>query len=154
FCQPGDINVLGYTDEERDRFDNFLDANPGRKVWCPLIERNLTHADCLAIVQDAGIELPLMYRLGFKNANCEGCCKGGEGYWNKIRKVFPHRFEQVADIQEMIGPGAKFLRNRITGERIYLRELDPAHGRIEDEPEISCSFFCAGAEQDLGMRKR
>lgn len=28
----------------------------------------------------------------------------------------------------------------------YLRELDPDSGR-DDEPEISCSFFCAAAEE-------
>ena len=51
----------------------------------------------------------------------------------------------------MIGEGAKFLRNRRTGERIFLRELDSSHGRIEDEPEISCSFFCEAAEKGIAL---
>jgi len=150
--RPSDIYVLGFTTEESARLDDFLDANNGRKVLTPLIERGLGKADCLAIIERAGIELPMMYRLGFHNANCIGCPKGGAGYWNKIREVFPQQFSQIADIQEAIGPGAKFLRNRRTGERIYLRELDPSHGRIEEEPEISCSFFCEMAEQDMGAR--
>jgi hypothetical protein len=148
---PSDIYVLGYTAEEPDRLDRFLDANNGRTVLTPLIERGLTKADCLAIIDRAGIELPMMYRLGFHNANCIGCPKGGAGYWNKIREVFPTQFYQIADIQEAIGPAAKFLRNRRTNERIYLRELDPTHGRIEEEPEISCSFFCEMAEQDIAV---
>lgn len=145
-AQPTDTYVLGYTFDEQDRLDQFRDHNP-HTVICPLIDRQLTKADCHAIIERAGIELPAMYRLGFNNDNCKGCPKGGAGYWNKIREVFPVDFYETADIQETLGPGAKFLRNRRTGERIYLRELDPTHGRIEDEPEISCSFFCAAAER-------
>lgn len=149
FAKPSDVYVLGFTAEEEDRLVEFQDANNGRKALVPLIERGLTKADCLAIVERAGLVLPEMYRKGYHNANCIGCPKGGAGYWNKIRVDFPEQFYQIADIQEAIGPGAKFLQNRRTNERIYLRELDPTHGRIEDEPEISCSFFCAMAEQEL-----
>jgi 3'-phosphoadenosine 5'-phosphosulfate sulfotransferase (PAPS reductase)/FAD synthetase len=149
FSRPKDVMVLGYTVEEQDRYDRFIDANNDRHVLVPLIRKNLTKADCLAMIERAGIALPEMYRLGFNNANCIGCPKGGAGYWNKIRKVFPEQFSQIADIQEMIGPGAKFMRNRRTGERIYLRELDPTHGRIEDEPEITCSFHCELAEREI-----
>lgn len=149
FRRPHDVFVLGYTAEERDRYDRFIDANNGVHVIVPLIRKNLSKADCLGIIERAGIELPAMYRLGFNNANCIGCPKGGAGYWNKIKEVFPQQFYQIADIQESIGPGAKFMRNRRTNERIYLRELDPTHGRIEEEPEIECSFFCLMAEEDI-----
>lgn len=149
FREPGDKIVIGFTVEELDRFENLQDRLKDFEVLAPLIEKNLTKADCLAIIERAGIELPAMYRLGFHNANCIGCPKGGSGYWNKIREVFPEQFIQIANIQESIGEGAKFLRNRRTGERIWIRELDPDHGQIEDEPAISCSFFCELAEQDL-----
>lgn len=148
---PTDIYVLGYTIEEADRVEQFVDANNGREILTPLIERNLGKADCLAMIERAGIELPRMYRLGFHNANCIGCPKGGAGYWNKVRDVFPEQFYQIADIQETIGEGAKFLQNRRTGERIFLRELDPTHGRIEDEPEVACSFFCEAAERGIKL---
>jgi hypothetical protein len=146
---PDDLHILGFTSEEVDRYDNFLDAHPLWNARAILVDKQLRKADCLAMIERAGLELPAMYRLGFNNANCIGCPKGGAGYWNKIRRVFPERFQQVADLQEMIGPGAKFLRNRRTDERIYLRELDPTHGRIEDEPEIECSFFCVAAEKEI-----
>lgn len=145
---PGDVWVLGYTCEEQDRLDDFLDANNGRKVVCPLIERSLTKADCLAIVERAGIALPAMYLLGYNNNNCRCCVKGGEGYFNRQRIDFPENFVALADVQESIGPGAYLFRNRATGERYSLRQLPPDKGR-HDEPEISCSFFCAMAEQEL-----
>lgn len=152
FKNPNDIVVLGYTAEEQDRYDRFIDANNGQRVLVPLIDKGLTKADCLGLLERAKIQLPEMYRLGFNNANCIGCPKGGAGYWNKIREVFPDQFYQIADIQEKIGPGAKFMRNRRTNERIYLRELDPTHGRIEDELEISCSFECVLVEHEINTK--
>lgn len=149
----GDTVVVGYTVEERDRFENLQDtgyAQAKRVTFsAPLIERSLTHPDCLAIVSDAGIELPLMYRLGYKNANCIGCCKGGMGYWNKIRKDFPERFAEVAAIQERIGENSYTFRNRETGERFGLVQLDPNAGRYSEEPDISCSFHCALVQQEI-----
>lgn len=143
-CLPDDTHVFGFTVEEQDRAQRFIDVGG----LCPLIEANLTKADCLAIIERAGLVLPEMYRLGFNNANCIGCCKGGEGYWNKIREVFPARFAQVVQIQEAIGPGAYLFRNRATGERFGLKDLKPGAGR-HDELLPSCSFFCDMAEQDI-----
>ena len=148
FRRPDDVMVLGYTVEEQDRFDAFLDANNDLAVIAPLIERGLGKADCLAMVERAGIVLPQMYRDGFENANCPGCPKGGEGYWNRIRVVRPQRFAEVMAIQESIGPGTYFFRHRDTGERFGLKDLRPDAGR-HDEPAPSCSFFCEMAEADL-----
>lgn len=148
FAQASDIHVLGYTSEEEDRLAAIRRVKPHWAVEAPLIDKNLGKADCLGMIQRAGIELPAMYRMGFNNANCIGCPKGGEGYWNKVRTVFPQRFIQVSTIQEAIGPGAYFFRNRKTGERFGLKDLDPRAGR-HDEPEFECSFFCAMAEQEI-----
>lgn len=145
--RPDDIVVLGYTAEEQDRYDSWIDAN-NRKCLAPLIERGLTKADCLAIVQRAGIELPMMYRLGYHNANCIGCPKGGAGYWNKIRRDFPERYEAVAKIQDMLGPGSWFLQNSQRDARVSLRDLDPTQGTHADL-DFSCSFFCEMATQEL-----
>jgi 3'-phosphoadenosine 5'-phosphosulfate sulfotransferase (PAPS reductase)/FAD synthetase len=140
-----DVMVLGFTVEEEDRYEDILDRFP--TALAPLIDKGLTKGDCLAMVERAGIELPAMYHLGYNNANCIGCVKGGEGYWNKIRRDFPARFEEMAAVQESIGPGAYLFRNRETGERFSLRELDPSAGR-NNEVLPECSFFCIAAEQE------
>ena len=101
------------------------------------------------MIEGAGILLREMYRLGFHNANCIGCPKGGEGYWNKIRDVFPEQFVQISKIQESIGPGAYFFRDRKTGQRYGLKDLPVGKGHYPSEPAISCSFFCDLAEQDI-----
>lgn len=145
---PGDTKVLGYTFGEEDRLNDFLDANPTSKVICPLIEAKLTKPDCLALLERAGVEMPVMYRMGYHNANCIGCVKGGAGYWNKVRRDFPDTFEQRAAREESIGPGARLLRHRsgqLKGQRFYLRELHPDAGRHEDV-DIECGAACTWAE--------
>lgn len=145
---PDDIWVIGYTTEEADRLGLLLDANNGRKIMTPLIDRSLSKGDCLAIIERAGIQLPMMYRLGYNNNNCRCCVKGGEGYFNRQRIDFPENFAALADLQEAIGPGAFLFRDRRTGERYSLRNLPPDAGRHK-EPEISCSIHCLLVEQDL-----
>lgn len=151
-AQPGDVNVLGFTREECDRFDDLCDRFPAESFRAPLIERDLDKDDCLAMIERAGIELPMMYRLGYDNANCIGCPKGGQAYWQNIREDFPDRFVQIQAIQEGIGPGANFLRFRSgprNGERMSLAELPPGRGDMKRDPNFSCSFFCQLAEQEI-----
>lgn len=141
FMRPDDLVVIGFTAEEGGRLDRFIDANNGMRVWPILIESNLTKADCLGIIQRAGIELPAMYKLGYANNNCRGCVKGGQGYWNKIRRDFPEYFERMAKMQDLLGPGSYFWAGA-DKKRISLRELPPHAGKYEDEPEISCGIVC------------
>lgn len=148
FKRHDDLLIFGFDAEEADRFDDFAERNPLLKCRAPLIEKGLTKADCLAMVNRAGIVLPEDYRDGFNNANCRGRCpKAGEGHWNRMRILRPAEFQQMLAAQEDIGPGAYFFRDRKTGERFGLKDLRPDAGR-HDEPAPSCSFFCEMAEQE------
>lgn len=152
FEQPGDVLVIGYTAEEQWRLDDWIENWPDRQIIAPLVERGLTKEDCKAMVLRAGIELPMMYRLGYDNANCIGCVKGGLGYWRAIREDFPERFERVAKAEEKVadlhGENAYILRHRsgpLKGQRFPLRELPPGKPhRGEQLP--SCGLFCESAE--------
>jgi hypothetical protein len=149
---PGDVNIIGYTREEEDRFSELQDRFPAETFAAPLIEKGLDKSDCLAMVERAGIDLPAMYRMGYPNANCIGCPKGGQNYWQKIREDFPERFIQIQAIQDDIGPGAYFLRFRSgprKGERMPLSELPAGRGNIGDEASFSCSFFCELSLQEI-----
>jgi hypothetical protein len=147
FQRPGDILVFGFDVEERDRADRFREQNFDQPFETPLIDAGLSKADCLAMVERAGIALPVMYRLGYHNNNCIGCVKGGMGYWNKIRRDFPDVFERMAKLQRRLGPGSGFWRERDTGQRITLDDLDPTRGNHDDEPSIECSLLCYAAEE-------
>lgn len=153
FQEPADRQVFGYTREEAHRAERFHDTDPGIDLWCPLIERDLSRADCLAMIERAGIELPAMYRLGFRNNNCIGCPKGGIGYWNHIRRHFPEQFERMAVLERDIGHAV--LSDEIPGSGrqkrpIWLDELDPDRGDIFTEEPHDCSLICASVETEIG----
>lgn len=160
FERPGDKQVFGFTLEEQDRYDRFIDAN---NIDCdaPLIRKGLSKQDCLGMLDMAGIEIPAMYRLGYKNNNCIGCVKGGAGYWNKIRVDFPEAFAQVSAIEQELGhsvirlvvghedvPGSK--RKRAIKEKVFLKDLDPNVGRYSTEDEIQCGIACESAYMNHG----
>ncbi len=148
--KPDDVMVFGYTVEEESRLEDFIERNPDRPVIAPLIDAALTKEDCKAMIARASIELPIMYRLGYDNANCIGCVKGGEGYWRAIRQDFPDYFEAICLLQDEIGEGSWFLRYRsgpLKDQRFPLREL-PDGPIVRNESLPSCSFFCELAEQE------
>ncbi len=145
FELPNDRQIFGYTAEEQDRVDRFIDANNDVNLWSILIDKGLNKSDCLAIIDRAGIELPIMYKLGYQNNNCIGCVKGGLGYWNKIRHDFPEQFNKMAEIEKTIG--AKILKHK--GERIWLTELPLNVGDYPTEQNIECGIFCHMAEEDI-----
>jgi len=122
---------------------NVLCEASGLYAFCfpPLIDKGLGKIDCLAMLQNAGIELPEMYKLGYLNNNCIGCVKGGMGYWNKIKVDFPEQFDRMAKLER--------LKKQTIFKDRYLDELKPVDGNYPQEPNIECSIFCHIAEQDI-----
>ena len=104
----------------------------------PLIENKLSKKECAGILEGAGIEIPMMYKLGYNNNNCIGCVKGGSGYWNKIRKDFPEIFKQMAEAEREVK--ATCLKDK--DGKIYLDELDPNAGNPTDLITGECGIFC------------
>ena len=137
---PDDVQYFGYAADERERAERFMCMFPEINAKFPLIEKGITKAQTLGMLWQNGIELPMMYRLGYHNNNCIGCVKGGKGYWNKIRRDFPLRFEETAKVEREIGHSC------INGT--FLDELDPEAGNYRDM-EINCDFVCTMATQDL-----
>jgi hypothetical protein len=150
---PGDIAVVGFTVEEQERLEDLQQFAPHTHWEAPLIERNLTKPIASRSWLMPGLRFPACIALGYDNANCIGCPKGGQNYWRAIREDFPERFVQIKSIQESIGPGAYFLQFRSgprKGERMSLADLPPGRGNMADEASFSCSFFCEMAKQDIG----
>lgn len=145
FERPTDRQVFGYTSEEQHRADRFRQQNPGVLLVTPLIDYGLTKADCLTMVDRAGIELPAMYKLGYQNNNCVGCVKGGMGYWNKIRQDFPETFWRMAGLERDIGHS--ILKDK--DGPVWLDKLDPNRGHHLSEPDIECGLLCVLAEDAI-----
>lgn len=126
--------VWGFDVDEKNRAERLNESMPEFEHEYPLIERNLTKQDAHAILDRLGIKRPTMYDLGYQNNNCIGCVKGGMGYWNKIRRDFPEVFDRMAKLEREVGHSC------ING--IYLDELNPNRGRLEDEIMQDCGIMC------------
>ena len=126
--------VWGFDFNERNRADRLLESMPQFEHEFPLIDKMLSKSDAHGILDNLGIKRPLMYDLGYSNNNCIGCVKGGMGYWNKIRVDFPEVFDRMAKLEREVGHSC------ING--VYLDELDPNRGRMEDEIMPDCSIMC------------
>lgn len=140
-----DFQVFGYTCEEQDRVDRFIDANSYVNLWPILIEKGLMKADCKAMLERAGIELPVMYALGYHNNNCIACWKGGAGYHNKVRVDFPMVFQARAAQSRALG--VRLIK--LGGVRMFLDELPPDAGDYPTEANIECGIFCELAEKEM-----
>jgi len=167
-----DVHVFGMTVEEEHRIDRLHDNENEIRTWSPLIEQGLTKKDCFPILADAGIEVPMMYRLGFANNNCAGCLKAtGAGYWNRTREVMPEVYAKRARQEQLLGVSLiklakrKFLKHhpevyeailkeeKETGKNILkesggtirmpLRFLPEGYGSLKSMIVPDCGFFCA-----------
>lgn len=128
----------------------------------PLLLHGYTKKKCISIIQDAGIELPKAYRDGYHNNNCRntGCVQGGIGYWQKIQKEEPEKFNAMAEREHRYtnskGHPVTILKDQSkeakkTGRfQVFLKphvdypdykDISMMKGR-EVEPIIECNGFC------------
>lgn len=139
FQSPSDVHVFGYTAEERDRAAKFRDAWHDMEVVTPLIDAGLDKSACLAMVQNAGIEIPRLYKLGFQNNNCMPCVKASSpDYWALVRKERPSEFARMVELSRR-----KNVRlTRINNERRFIDEI-PADWPTTSPIVPSCDFLCS-----------
>jgi 3'-phosphoadenosine 5'-phosphosulfate sulfotransferase (PAPS reductase)/FAD synthetase len=146
YQRPFDEHVFGYTADKRDltRFINFKNNFPELTVYAPLIERGLDKANCLAVVQSAGIVLPVVYGLGFQNNNCLPCSKAtSPDYWSLVRMHFPEKFERMAKLSRELNVRLC----RIKNERRFIDEI-PADWPTTNPIAPACDFMCQVASDD------
>ncbi len=144
-CWDGQVWGFDFDPKEINRAIRLKQQYPETKPLFPLIERQITKQDAMGMLWKAGIEIPAMYKLGYNNNNCIGCVKGGMGYWNKIRKDFPDKFNEMAEIERKIG--ATCLKDN--KGKIYLDELNPNRGDPVQEIIPDCSLICQIEFQEI-----
>lgn len=150
FQQAGDVQYFGFDLTEQDRAERFRAHNLEVDCRFPLIDASLTKDDCFGLLHRAGIALPAMYDLGYRNNNCIGCVKANSlHYWRRIRRDFPEVYARRAAQERMVG--ATINRDRATNERCWLDELGPRLEALQpttDEPNVSCGILCEIAYQE------
>ena len=127
--------VWGFDFNEKNRAYRLLESMPQFEHEFPLIDKTLSKSDVHGMFERLfDFPRPKMYDMGYSNNNCIGCVKGGMGYWNKIRVDFPEVFDRMAKLEREVGHSC------ING--VYLDELDPNRGRMENEIMPDCSIMC------------
>lgn len=147
FQRPDDVHVFGYTADAEDaaRAVRLVERWPDMTCRFPLIEQGITKQACLAMIENAGIALPIMYGLGFVNNNCIPCPKAtSPNYYAAIRKHFPEQFERMAKLCRELDVRL----TRIKDERVFIDEI-PADWPVNDPIAPSCDFLCQIAEMGL-----
>jgi hypothetical protein len=149
--------AFGFELDEVKRAKSMTLNHPKAKAIYPLLLYGFSKKDCIKIVQDAGLEVPRMYQLGFLNNNCfkTGCVQGGIGYWQKMKREFPDKFNSMADMEhkltELKGKPVTMLKDQSkNGGLVFLKhnvnypeikDISKMKGR-EPEPLFECNGFC------------
>ena len=147
--RPDDIHVFGYTADgpDNDRANRLRDNFPELTIVTPLIERGITKASCLDMVQRAGIKLPPLYALGFQNNNCLPCVKAtSPAYWALVRQHFPDKFDRMAKLSRELDVRLC----RLNDVRSFIDEI-PLDQETTNPLVPACDFLCHIAEQDMKM---
>lgn len=150
-----DFQIFGfeYDVKQVNRAVRFNEQYPFAKAIYPLIDLKISKNICFTELQKASIEIPVMYKLGYSNNNCIGCVKGGQYYWNKIRKDFPKIFNEMAKVERDVGATclkkqvkvkvSKKYPDGLKSEKLYLDELPIGAGRGEDLSLPECGVVCS-----------
>jgi 3'-phosphoadenosine 5'-phosphosulfate sulfotransferase (PAPS reductase)/FAD synthetase len=159
-----DYQVFGFEFDKKEfnRARSLKANHPKSKPIFPLLMYGLDKDACIKLVNDAGIEVPVTYQYGFRNNNCfnTGCVQGGVGYWQKMKRDFPDKFEKMADMEweltEMKGKPVTMLKDQSKSAKdsgnvlVFLRKhpLYPELKSIDEMPEckveplFECNGFC------------
>lgn len=149
--------VWGMDSNETNRADRLETDMQEDCHAFPLIERGLSKEDAHGILKEAGIARPRMYDLGFPNNNCRMCVKGGRGYMNLCRKIWPDLFAARAKMERVIGRTC-LKRERPDKTRpagpdnsvlVYLDELGPDEGRDCKIILPECGAMCSRAVEEV-----
>lgn len=151
-----DYQVFGFDIDEPKRAKAMTLNYPAAKSIYPLLLFGYDKSKCISILTEAGIEIPRAYKLGFNNNNClnTGCVQGGIGYWQKMKRDFPDKFENMANMEHKLthlkGQPVTMLKDQKTDQLVFLKphpdypllkDLSMMRGR-EPKPLTDCNGYC------------
>ncbi len=132
---------------------NYSDSNP----FYPLLFMGWTKKHCFTVLEEANIEPPLAYKLGYNNNNClkSKCVQGGIGYWQKVQREDYPSFLSMAKREHKYtdakGKPITMLKDQSkNGGLVFLmphpdypnvKDISMMKGR-EPKPLMDCTGFC------------
>lgn len=149
---------LGEAKRARSFTMNYSNSNP---IY-PLLFLGYSKKMCIDIVQKAGIDIPVAYKLGLNNNNClkTGCVQGGIGYWQLIQRILPDIFERMAReehyLTELKGSPVTMLKDQSrkakdSGNALVFLKSHPLYPEVKDlsmmkgrepKPLTDCNGHC------------
>jgi 3'-phosphoadenosine 5'-phosphosulfate sulfotransferase (PAPS reductase)/FAD synthetase len=150
-------HIFGFDMDEPKRAKSMSANHKLANPIFPLLLFGFTKKDCIEILRDNGIEIPRAYYLGFSNNNClkTGCVQGGIGYWQKMRREYPMKFEAMAkiehDLTALKGKPVTMLKDQGKSAGLVFLLPNPMYPGIKDismmngrepEPLLECNGFC------------
>jgi hypothetical protein len=159
-CNPSDTVVLvGIDHEEIERFEGYPQrgikglrlrmAEQGWTFEAPLCAAPwLSQQHMTGRVIMEGLWQPRLNKLGFAHNNCGGfCCKGGQGHWKLMLRVFPERYayaeQREQKIRDLLGD-VSMLKDRRggTNKPLTLADLRSRELTPEEASEMgACGCF-------------
>ena len=149
---------IGETNRAKSFTLNYSETNP---IY-PLLLFGYSKSKCIEIVTKVGIDIPVTYKYGFNNNNCfkTGCVQGGIGYWQKMQREWPDKFDAMAAeehlLTEMKGVPVTMLKDqsnkaKASGNQLLFLKPHPDYPQIKDismmkgrepKPLTDCNGFC------------
>lgn len=154
-----------YCKKEIRRASNMLANNPDLNPIFPLIVERFDRDLIFKGIKNLGINPPVTYNH-FLNNNCiggddspiGGCIQGGIGYWQKIKELYPKKYEYMANIEHDLSrikgkpvTICKDQRKNNSGNRLFLKtcsdfpgieSIDVIKGR-QPLGYFECNGFCS-----------
>lgn len=161
-CNNYSFQVFGYDIDEQKRAKAFTINHAATNPIYPLLLFGYSKKKCIEIINEAGIEIPVTYKYGFHNNNCfkTGCVQGGIGYWQKMRREFPSKFDVMAAVEHSLtnekGSPVTMLKDQSgkakeSGNQLVFLKPHPDYPEIKDisqmkgrepKPLTDCNGFC------------
>ncbi len=149
--------AFGFDIDESKRAKGMSVNYPDSKPIFPLLLHAYSKKDCIRLIEEAGYEVPRVYKYGYQNNNCfkTGCVQGGIGYWQKIQRDNIEKFNEMALIEHTLtnlkGKPVTMLKDQGRGGGLVfllphkdysnLKDISMMKGR-EPKPLFECNGFC------------
>lgn len=160
--------AFGFDITEMNRAKDMLKNNYHLNPIFPLIATLMGKKDCLKMIQNANnlflsIEIPAAYKLGFDNNNClkTGCVQGSIGYWQKIGRDTPEKFDKMAaiehDLTNLKGEPVTICKDQSKGGGLVFLKPHPDYPHMKDlsmmkgRPPgklMECNGFCSKEKKE------
>jgi 3'-phosphoadenosine 5'-phosphosulfate sulfotransferase (PAPS reductase)/FAD synthetase len=149
YVERGDIVYFGIDETEFHRAGRINMIYTGFGVWSkfPLIEQKITKEQVKEKINEIGIEIPVMYKMGFKHNNCSGgCVRQGKASWKLLLETMPDVYAErerlEREFSEKAGKKCTFLKGVSLQQVREAIEMQPDLFNDEDLDGIDCMGFC------------